>query len=630
MKQPYRRIEADNSPVVREVSHETATIQNRNWVYDGRMIFQLGIILLAVVSLRAAPAFRGAMIPWTTYEAEDMATTGEKLGPKYETGLVESESSGQKCVRLANGQFVEFTAKKSANALVLRYNLPDSPDGGGIDSTVSLYQNNKLIKTIPITSRYSWLYGNYPFSNDPKAGSPRNFFDEARLKDLSISKGDVLRLQKNTDNTAPYCILDLVDLENAAPPLMAPANSLAITDARFGAVGNGEADDTAALIKCIQAASSEAKTVWLPAGTFKITGDIDVPSGATIQGAGMWHTTLVGDAAQYVGVFGRVRLNGQGSKIHLSDFAIIGKLNYRKDNEPNDGIGNTFGVNSSISRIWIEHTKTGIWVNNSSNLVVEGCRFRNTIADGVNFCVGMSHSTITNCTARGTGDDCFAIWPATHAPQEFDPGFNKISYCTAQTPFLANGTAIYGGKSNRVEDCLIADIPTGCGILLSTTFPTANTNQGVDNNFSGTTVVQDCDLIRSGGFDPWRTWRAALQVCLDGRDIAGVEICNLNIKDSISDGLSIVGPGKGQCRNALTNATLANVNIPNFGIGAENRHGLWIRNDVCGGFNIRNSEIVEQENNSPDFIIHRDVSTANSKKREQKEQPKEWQLTAEK
>jgi len=551
-----------------------------------------------------------------------MATTGEKMGPKYDPSLVETESSGQKCVKLAaTGQYAEFSAKESANSFILRYSLPDSPDGGGIDSTISLYQNGKLIQSVPITSRYSWLYGHYPFSNDPRAGNPRNFFDEVRLKGLSIAKGDVLRLQKDTGDTASSCIIDLVDLETIAPPLMAPTNSLAITDARFGAVGNGETDDTTALIKCIQAARSEAKTVWLPAGTFKITGDIDVPSDMTIQGAGMWHTTLVGDAAQYVGVSGRVRFNGQGSNIHISDFAINGKLNYRNDNEPNDGIGNTFGVNSTISRIWIEHTKTGVWVNNSSNLVVEGCRFRNTIADGVNFCVGMSHSTITNCTARGTGDDCFAIWPATHAPQNFEPGFNTIRHCTAQSPFLANGAAIYGGKSNHIEDCLITDISTGCAILLSTTFPTANTNRGIDNNFSGTTVVQGCDLIRSGGFDPWRTWRAALQLCLDGRNISGVDIRDLNIKDSISDGMSIVGPGKDQSQNMLTNAILANVNIPNYGIGAENRHGLWIRNDVCGSFNLRHSRIVEQVNNSSSFTIQRETSTTNLEMRNQKEVP---------
>jgi len=151
-----------------------------------------------------------------------MKTTGTVLGPKYAPYLVETESSGQKCVKLvAAGEYVEFTAQSPANAMVVRYSLPDATNGGGINSTLSLYQNGKFVKKFPITSSYSWLYGKYPFTNDPKAGKPRNFYNEFRLKDLAFAKGDVIRLQK-TDDDAPYCIVDLVDLENVAPPLAAP------------------------------------------------------------------------------------------------------------------------------------------------------------------------------------------------------------------------------------------------------------------------------------------------------------------------------------------------------------------------------------------------------------------------
>jgi len=565
----------------------------------------LGVILTLLVSLNSAFASTGATVPWTTYEAEDMMTTGEPLGPKYDPYLVETESSGQKCVKLdAAGKYVEFTAKAAANAVVVRYSLPDAPGGGGIDSTLSLYLNGTLVKKLPVTSRYSWLYGKYPFTNDPRAGKPRNFYDEVRLKDLNIHPGDVVRLQRDEPDAADYCIIDLVDLENVAPPLVAPANSLAITDAPFGAGGKGVTDDTAALRKCIAAAKSGGKAVWLPAGVFKIAGDIEVPSNVTIQGAGMWHTTLVGDENLYTNANKRIRFNGKGGNIHISDFAIIGKLNYRSDSEPNDSFGESFGTNSTISRVWVEHTKTGAWVNNSSNLVVEGCRFRNTIADGVNFCVGMRSSTIRNCTTRGTGDDCFALWPATHAPQKYAPGFNVISHCTGQLPFLANGAAIYGGESNRIEDCRFTDISPGCAILISTTFPTADAKKNVDNNFSGITVVQNCDLIRSGGYDHDWAWRAALQLCLDRRSISGVDIHDLNIRDSISDGFSVVAPGSKHGEGTLTNATITNVDISDYGIGETHRHGLWIRKDAQGSVTVTNSTIAENKNNSADFTIN--------------------------
>jgi hypothetical protein len=569
------------------------------------MLRRLALIAAFAVPLHASPTQRGADIPWLTYEAEDMKTTGTVLGPKYAPGLVETESSGQKCVKLAAaGQYVEFTAKAAANAIVVRYSLPDSPDGSGCDSTLGLYLNGRLVQKLPVTSRYSWLYGKYPFTNSPKAGQPRNFYDEVRWKGLTIGPGDAVRLQKDDEDSAKYCIVDLVDLENVAPPLAAPPEALSITDARCGAGGTGETDDTAALRKCIAAAKREGKTVWLPAGVFKIAGDIDVPSDVTIQGAGMWHTTLVGDETQYTNANRRIRFRGRGSNIHISDFAIIGKLNYRNDSEPNDSFGESFGMNSTISRVWVEHTKTGMWVNNSSNLVVEGCRFRNTLADGVNFCVGMRSSMITNCTARGTGDDCFAFWPATHAPQKYAPGLNVISHCTGQLPFLANGAAIYGGESNRIEDSVFVDITSGCAILLSTTFPTSDAKQNIDNNFSGTTVVQNCDLIRSGGYDPWRAWRAAFQLCLDRRSISGVDIRNVNLEDSISDGLSIVAPGSKMGQGTLANASLTGVDIPNYGIGVKHRHGLWIKSDACGSMTISNSTIVEYKNSSSRFTIH--------------------------
>ncbi len=572
------------------------------------LMFRFAIVLSLATGSASARAGIGADMPWTTYEAEAMQTTGTILGPKYAPFLVETESSGQKCVKLAGpDEYVEFTVQSPANAMVVRYSLPDAPDGGGINSTLSLYRNGKLVKKFPITSSYSWLYGKYPFTNDPKAGKPRNFFNECRLKDLAFARGDVIRLQP-ADHDAPYCIVDLVDLEEVAPPLAVPANSLSVT--QFGAGGTGETDDTEALKHCIAQAAKQGRIVWVPAGDYKLTGDILVPSGMTIQGAGMWHTTFVGDDKLYGQANRRVRFKVTGNNIHLADFAIIGKLNYRNDNEPNDGIVGAHSDNSTLSRIWVEHTKVGMWFYVCSNVVVDSCRLRDTLADGINFCVDTRDSVVQNCTARGTGDDCFAMWPAasdqSFVQQAPAPGSNVFRHCTGQLPFLANGGAIYGGANNRIEDCLFTDISPGCGILISTTFPTADESGKIDNNFSGTTVVRNCDVIRSGGFDHDWAWRAAFQLCLDRRSISGVEISNVNIQDSMSDGFSIVAPGSIKGQGTLSNVRLENVNIPNYGIGTNSRHGLWIRGDACGSVAIIDSKIADIQNSSTNFSIIRD------------------------
>jgi hypothetical protein len=562
------------------------------------------ITLIFDISLCSAQDHRGATMPWTTYEAERMHTTGIILGPKYEPYLVETESSGQRCVKLrANGQFVEFTAAGHAAAMVIRYSLPDN----GRKSGLGIYINGKFMRQVEISPYYAWLYGKYPFSNDPAAGSPRHFLDEIRLGGLPVDKGDVVRIQYNDPTAADsaYCMIDLVDLEDPAPPREAPPNSLSIADKSF--LGDHFTDDyTEAFRNCIAKAVETGKTVWIPAGVFKITGDIILPANITVQGAGMWYTQLVGDEALYTDVNRRVRLKGSGSNIHLADFAIIGKLNYRVDKESNDGIVGSFGTNSTISRIWVEHTKVGMWIENSMNLKITGCRMRNTIADGINFCTGMAHSTIENCTARGTGDDCFAVWPTVSSAvkQQFPPGHNLIIHCTGQLPWLANGAAIYGGESNEIKDCFFVDISQGSAILLSTTFPTESKDKSINNNFSGTTVIEDCDIKTSGGFDHDWAWRAAVELCLDKRGIGGIEMRNLNIDSSLSNGLSVIAKKDGSGKSpVLAGAILQNVKLSGYGIDTKGSHGLFISGDAHGSLVIKDSNIPGVKNESDSFSI---------------------------
>jgi hypothetical protein len=549
----------------------------------------------------------GAAIPWTTYEAEQMRTTGTILGPAYGPYRVETESSGQRCVKLgAKNQYVEFAATADANSMVIRFSLPDDQQGNGTSSTLGIYQNGKLIRHERINSHYAWLYGKYPFTNDPDSGKPRHFYDEVRIKDLPIQKGDVIRIQRDDsgDDHAGYSIIDLVDLEKVAPPGVAPANSLSVADIRWGG-GDSSGDYTTAFGNCIAAAAKTGQTVWIPAGTFIITGDIVLPAHITIEGAGMWYSELGGDEKSYTSVNKRIRLIGTGSDIHISDFAITGRLNYRSDKESNDGITGSYGENSTISRLWIEHTKVGMWIENSSHLTITGCRMRNTLADGINFCVGMAHSTIRDCTARGTGDDCFAMWPTVYKKQEFSPGYNLVVHCTAQLPYLANGAAIYGGDSNAVRDCSFTDISQGSAILISTTFPTESRDKSINNNFSGTTVIRDCYITNSGGFDHEWDWRAAVEICLDKRSISGVELDNLTIENSLSNGLSVVAKNTDGNIGALTDAILQNVKITTYGIAVKGKHGLFISGEAHGALAIVRSEISDIRNESGSFMISR-------------------------
>jgi Pectate lyase superfamily protein len=582
------------------------------------------IIVLFSISTGQTQELPGATIPWTTYEAEQMRTTGTVLEPSYEPYRVETESSGQRCVKFGEKkQSIEFDATGDANSMVIRFSLPDDRRGNGTSSTLGVYQNGKLIRHETIHSHYAWLYGKYPFTNEPDSGKPRHFYDEIRIKNLAIQKGDVIRIQWDGDviriprddngrarsggvregGQADYCIIDLVDLEKVAPPLVAPANSLSVANKRFGGP-DSIGDYTTAFRNCIAAAAESGRIVWIPAGTFTITGDIVLPAHTILQGAGMWYSELAGDEKSYTNANKRVRLIGAGSDIHLADFAITGRLNYRSDKESNDGITGSYGESSTISRLWIEHTKVGMWIENSNHLTITGCRMRNTLADGINFCVGMAHSTIEDCTARGTGDDCFAIWPTTYKKQEFSPGYNLIIHCMGQLPYLANGAALYGGDSNAVRDCLFTDISQGSGILISTTFPTESRDKSINNNFSGTTVIRDCEIKNSGGFDHDWGWRAAVEICLDRRGISGIEVDSLTIVNSLSNGMSVVAKNTDGNTGALTNAVLDHVKITNYGLGVTGKYGLFISGEAHGALAVHGSDAGDIRNESGSFIIN--------------------------
>jgi Pectate lyase superfamily protein len=527
-------------------------------------------------------------VPWTSYNyvAGNMTNGGGAtiVGPPAQlssinatlTDTIQMEATGGKAVQLnGTGQYAELTAQAAANSIVVRYCVPDTATGGGTNYTISLYTNGIFAQKLPVNSQYTWLYGSFPFVNTPGSGSPRNFFDEVRLTGLTINPGDTVTIEEDADDTAAFYVIDLVDLENVAPPpLSAPANSLNVTGAPYNADTNGVIDATAALQSCVNVAANGGMTVWMPPGQYLITGTITLPPNGKIQGAGMWYTTLIGSPSLYnTSSSRRVRLigNSNANNISLSDFAITGFLNYRNDNEPNDGLGGTLGTNSTISRIWVVHTKTGIWLENANGLVIDSCRLRNTIADGINLNTGMRGTIVTNCTTRSTGDDCFAVWPESGSAN-YVIGLNVFTHCTGQLAFLANGGALYGAVSNRIEDCAFTDMPYGCGIYIAGTF-----GIGSGNGFSGLTVAQRCDLTRCGGRDPngW-SWRAALTIVPGSggifQNITNLNINHINITNSLCYAVEVLNNASS---GVVSNATMNLVNISNYGLQVAGVYGVW-------------------------------------------------------
>ncbi|TDD15812.1 carbohydrate-binding protein, partial [Kribbella turkmenica] len=491
-------------------------------------------------------AARGATVPYTEYEAEDAGTNGVVLGPDRTYRTVPSESSGRRAVRLDNaGKYLDFLLTEPTNSLVVRYSIPDNAAGTGITAPLGVYVGGAKVKDVTLTSAYSWVYGNYPFPNDPGLGGGHRFYDEARTTLPSYPAGTTLRLQNDT--STPITV-DLINAEVVAPAYSMPANSIDVTS--YGAV-SGSGDDTAAFNSAISAAKAAGRTLWVPSGTFDLTARLNVDN-VTVRGAGMWHSTIRGNA-------GRGGFFAVGGNVQLADFTFAGDVRYR---DP-DGVVTTdsalegnFGTGSLIHNVWIEHAKTGIWANSGTDgLYVVGVRIRDTFADGLNLNTfsgdgsPVRNSRVDQSVFRNTGDDAMAMWSFSSSVANCAFTFN-----TAALPALANTAAIYGGESNRIEDNLLSDtVYTASGITVSTWHSA--------QPFSGTTAVQRNTITRAGGFNTdWNSSQGGLWVYAEAREItAPVLVKDVDIIDSTYQGILM------SWQKTVANITFDHVRIQNTG-----------------------------------------------------------------
>ena len=422
-------------------------------------------------SCNPAPT-RGANVPYQEYEAETASTNGTVLGPSRAVNdpnvfnSIAGESSGRQAVELRGaGQHVTFTTTCVANSIVVRYVIPDSADGSGQTATLGLYVNGTRVQSLQLTSRYTWAYGNPTTTDDttnnPGDGYARHFYDEVRLLlSTDIPSGSTVTLQQDATDTATYYVIDLIDLEEVPPALAQPSNSLSI--AECGATPNDGTDDGAAIQQCIDAAEAESKEVWIPPGTYLNAATALVAEEVTIQGAGMWLSTIQGASAAFV---------CSGGGCAFSDFAIYGDVTLRDDDAGVHAFGGPFGGSSAINNIWMEHFTTGPWIGQSGSppiegIVIHGCRIRDLYADGVNLNTSTSNATVSQCQARNTGDDAFASWSSGGGPN----ANNVFQFDTVQVTWRANCYAIYGGTSNSIEDSVCADTVTYPGIFIAQDF----------------------------------------------------------------------------------------------------------------------------------------------------------------
>jgi hypothetical protein len=538
----------------------------------------------------ALVAGHGASVPFVEQEAEHAATNGQVIGPDRAAYTLPAEASGRSAVRLVPGQWVEFTLPRPANAITVRYSIPDAPAGGGISAPLTVTANGRDRHTMTLTSRYAWLYNQYPFSNDPngdllhpdwwitecgcvpqdtnprpainKPFRPNHFYDEQRLfLGRTYRAGDRLRLTASAG--APWTVIDLLDSELVGPPKVDPRAANAWL---FGADPTGRHDSAAALDRAIAYARAHRLPVYLPPGTYQVNRHVVVDN-VTIEGAGSWYTIVKGhevalstpapDGSIHTGVgfYGRDAAVGGSSNVHLSGFAIEGDVPERIDTDQVNGVGGAIS-DSTIDGLYIHHTKVGLWFDGPmTNLRVTGNMIADQIADGLNFHTGVTSSLVAGNFVRNTGDDALAMWSDRLA----DTG-NVFDHNTVQTPVLANGIAVYGGTDNTISNNLIADpIREGSALQAGSRFGA--------QPFGGHLWITGNTTVRAGTYElNWNIGLGAIWIYALERSIdADIDVSGDNFLDNTYNAIMLVSDFPVKDLYSITNVHFAGIHVDGTG-----------------------------------------------------------------
>ena len=568
---------------------------------------------------------RGAtLMPYTRYEADVAKLSNATIleTTDFDWSTTASEASEQKFVNLPSaGSSVEWTVSTAGNGVTMRYTMPDSSDGLGLNGEVDVYVNGKFDKTVPVTSRWAWQYFvNKDPDNHPRALADTDYiamrFDETHfMLNQAVKPGDKLRIQKKTNDANAYGI-DFIELESVPDKIAKPAGYVSIAD--FGGVPNDGKSDLAAFNSALAAASTAGTGVYLPAGQWDFDDKVVLTtSNVGIKGAGIWYTNVnYSNPGQFSG-----GILARATNVEVSDiyFGTVNNQRMCRDIPcPYGGpymiykaFMGTWGKDSKFTRVWAEHFEVGAWlggydqpypVDVTDGLVISQSRFRNNYADGVNFSQGTMNSVVEQTNIRNSGDDGLAMWPSNSpaAPEEVN---NEFRYSTVENVFRAGGVAIFGGKDHKVRNMIIRDCFGGSAIRFTNDFP------GYTYDSSGLYHLSDIDISACGtSNDLWHQKRGAVEFFTPA-GVFNMQFDNVSIKRSPRFAVQMVG-------NNFQNIVFNNTTIDGSGLDPTVRDfaanvwggvGLYAEANSGGAtFNnvyIGNMEDANSVNQNPSFNL---------------------------
>lgn len=380
------------------------------------------------------------------------------LSPTTMQSELQSEATNAVATQLINkNSYIQWRNDEGADGMVIRFSIPDGKNGGGTKGTIVFYVNEEFVRNISLDSYWAWQYALRTGHTYPDNLPASNKFARMRFDDIRIKLSDKIpqvatfKLVKVDDKKTPYTI-DFIELESI--PAAVKFRSVKYLKKVSYNVSDGPLEEVIA--------KNGGKTIYIPSGKYDVTNRITIDEQNTkIIGAGIWYTNLYFSASSdNEETYSKRGIQTNQSNTLLDGLYITTKNDRRYFVFPNNrngqvgkGIMGSFGSNSTIKNLLIEHFECGGWKDGSDHLMVQNCRFRNHYTDGINLASGSKNSVVEHCSFRNNGDDDMASWSSGNKMCEN----NMYQFCTAENNWRASSVGFYGGKKHNALNLVIMD-----------------------------------------------------------------------------------------------------------------------------------------------------------------------------